>query len=557
MVLGPAHAALGTQAMKTIIHELFIDPPLAIARLGGSSIPQDAYSWIPPPAPRSGESTAIVPDWSLGVQQDGTVEPYLPLQLTFRDGALIRPVCPFFEIWARIGSANSSRKNWTEVPLTPALLAQAGATVADLSLKIDAKNFKAARRTGNANLRYGTFPPVMVRGDMHLPVALLASSPNGVSQPMIPVDHPIPLGFVQMLKSRAPLPASDARAALVDVERLRFRFTPAQGLVYGVPAAAKSSETPRGSHATPVEKTRAFLNPNAGWAGATDVGLVEPDDTFDGADVHADTSLGVIDDTCEVRFELQLTPAAGAPVAASAHAFVGPPDFAPDRRPFLSLADELNDRGAGSEARTHSMSEAQRDAWIQDLFERVFETTTLFNVDFYRSIGAAQLSGKDRAAHPVKDDHLPNPSRAMGGRDMLRKKKKDEQPIVAPNRDVPLPLSQRAVSRHRELSDLSGLREFIEAHRGRIKELVRRPFDIHKGENTDVSTMRMPPFMRNSNAEPLTLSGWQYDLLMGWVDEQESRPLGQKPKPTKFAQRAKARRDDVLARARRVAADKP
>jgi hypothetical protein len=544
--------------MKNIIHELFIDPPLAIARLGGSSIPQDAYSWIPAPAPRSGESTSIVPDWSLGIQHDGTVEPYLPPHLSFRDGALIRPVCPFFEIWARIGSPGSSRKNWSDVPLTPKLLAQAGATVADLALTIDAKNFKAARRTGNVNLRYGTFPPARVSGDVHTPVPLWASSPNGVAQPMIPVEQPIALGFVQMLKSRAPLPASDARASLVDVERLRFRFTPAQGLVYGVPAAAKSSETPRGSHAIPVDKSRAFLNPFAGWAGATDVGLVEPDDTFDGADVHADTSLGVIDDTCEVRFELQLALAGGAAaLTASAHAFVGPPDFAPDRRPFLSLADELNDRGSGSAARTHSMSETERDAWIQDLFERVFETTTLFNVDFYRSNGAAQLSGKDRAAHPVKGDHLPFPSRAMGGRDMLRKKKKDEQPIAAPNRDVPLPLSQRAVSRHRELSDLSGLREFIEAHRGRIKELVRRPFDIHPGENTDVSTMRMPPFMRNSNAEPLTLSAWQYDLLMSWVDEQESRPLSQKPKPTKFAQRAKARREDVLARAQRIAAHKP
>ena len=543
--------------MKTIIHELFIDPPLAIARLGGSSIPQDAYSWIPPPAPRSDESTSIVPDWSLSVQQDGTVEPYLPTQLTFRDGALIRPVCPFFEIWARIGSPGSSRKTWTERPLTPALLAQAGASVADLSLKIDAKNFKVARRTGNVNLRYGTFPPVVVRADVHLPVALWASSPNGVSQPMIPTDRPIPLGFVQILRSRAPLPPSDVRAAAVDVERLRFRLTPAQGLVYGVPAAAKASQTPRGSHAIPVEKTRAFLNPFAGWSGATDVGLVEPDDTYDGADVGTDTSLGVIDDTCEVRFELHLTPSDGTPLTASAHAFVGPPDFAPDRRPFLSLADELNDRGGGSEARTNDMSEAERDTWIQDLFERVFETTTLFNVDYYRSIGAAQLSGKDRAAHPVKFDHVPDPSRALGGRDMLRKKRKDEQPIEAPNRDVPLPLSQRAVSRHRELSDLSGLREFIEAHRGRIKELVRRPFDIHPGENTDVSTMRMPPFMRNSNAEPLTLSAWQYDLLMSWVDEQESRPAGQKPKPTIFAQRAKARRDEVLARAQRVAAGKP
>ena len=542
--------------MKTMIRELFIDPPLAIARLGGSSIPQDAYRWIPAPAPRSGESTSIAPDWSLAVQLDGTVEPFLPPHLTFRDGPLIRPVCPFFEIWARIGSPGSSRKDWTEVPLTPALLAQTGATVADLSLKIDAKNFKAARRTGNANLKYGTFPPVSVRGDVHIPVALLATSPNGVSQPMIPVDQPIPFGFVQMLKSRARLDPSDARATLVDVERLRFRFTPAHGLVYGVPAAAEPSETPRGSHAIPVDKSRAFLNPLAGWAGASANDLVEPSDTYDGADVGADTSLGVIDDTCEVRFELKLSPNHGPSLTASAHAFVGPPDFAPDRRPLLSLADELNDRGSGSEARSHGMSDAAKDEWIQDLFERVFETTTLFNVDFYRSNGAARLIGKDLAKHRMKDDHLPFPSRAMGGRDALRKKKKDEQPIEAPNRDVPLPLSQRAVSRHRELSDLSGLREFIEAHPGRIKTLVRRPFDIQPGENTDVSTMRMPPFMRNSNAEPLTLSDWQYSLLMSWVDEQEARPKSRKPKPTQFTAAAKARRDQVLARARRVG-DKP
>ena len=28
--------------------------------------------------------------------------------------------------------------------------------------------------------------------------------------------------------------------------------------------------------------------------------------------------------------------------------------------------------------------------------------------------------------------------------------------------------------------------------------------------------MQMPPFMRNSNAEPLTLTEWQYDLVMEW-----------------------------------------
>lgn len=36
--------------------------------------------------------------------------------------------------------------------------------------------------------------------------------------------------------------------------------------------------------------------------------------------------------------------------------------------------------------------------------------------------------------------------------------------------------------------------------------------------------MRMPPFMRNSNAGPLTLAAWQYDLLMDWVKAVETQP---------------------------------
>ena len=72
--------------------------------------------------------------------------------------------------------------------------------------------------------------------------------------------------------------------------------------------------------------------------------IVIPPDTFDGAETGDEgRSFGVVDDTCEARIEVRLA-LGGRSVAASANVFVGPPDFAPDRRPFLSVADELNDR---------------------------------------------------------------------------------------------------------------------------------------------------------------------------------------------------------------------
>jgi hypothetical protein len=38
----------------------------------------------------------------------------------------------------------------------------------------------------------------------------------------------------------------------------------------------------------------------------------------------------------------------------------------------------------------------------------------------------------------------------------------------------------------------------------------------------------MPPFMRQSNAQPLTLANWQYELLMRWADHavERARMLG-------------------------------
>jgi hypothetical protein len=558
--------------MAETIQRIFVDPPIAVARLGGSTTPQNAYKWVESANPRSNADTTIEPDWSLVVQSDGTVEPVLSPSLAFRDGPLIRPVCPFFELWASVGEPGSALATWTEVPVTPDLLAKYGITLSSLVITVDAKNFKVSRRMQNPDLQYGTFPPVEIRGDSHAPVRLLAVSPPGIpaARRLIPANTNIPLGSVQVLKSR-PQPAPDPNnewTRLVDgipavsVEVIRFRFTPGRGEFYGPPNAAQPQPLRADVAFAPVEPSRAFLNPNAGWEGFNaDVAstLDAPADTYDGADVGRERSLGVVDDTCELRIEISLP--MPAPVnqvlTASASVFVAPPDFAPDRRPFLSLADELNDRAADGASRTKSMSDNDRDAWVEDLFQRIYETLSLLNLDLWRRGKAITLRGSRLTATAIPSDRTSEPSKAMGGRDALRNQ---SFPFPGVDQDIKLPLTDYAHMRHRALSDLDFLRNFVSQNPGRLATLVRRSFEAERGEVSDgigTTTMRMPPFMRNSNAGPLTLAAWQYDLLMAWVNEVENTPRVPLATTGQLSEAATRRRTQVLTRINRAQQGSP
>jgi hypothetical protein len=533
--------------MADAIQSIFIEPPIAIARLGGSTVPQAAYLWVESPDPRSDGETTIIPAWSLDVLPDGSVLPTLPLDVQFRDGALIRPVCPFFELRALVGAPGSAPNTWREMPVTPALLSQHGASPSNLTLRIDAHNLKAARRTGNPALGFGTAPPLEIAGDDHGSHVLLGISP-GPNPRMIPSGRSIPLGSVQMMRSKPNQPNA-AWNGIVDTELIRWRFTPGRGRCFGPPQALRTSPPA-------VEPSNAFLNANAGWFRAPASDFVVPGDTYDGAEAPGSRSLGVVDDTCEARMEISLTlPGASAPLVAFANVFAGPPDFGPDRRPFMSLADELNDRAADAAARSAAMTPAERDAWVEDLFERVYETVSLLNVDYYRaspsSGRAIRLTGNRLAAQLI-NDHVPQPTRAMGGRDALRN---PLYTVEAPSNNELLPLSKHARRQHRAISDMQSLRVFIGLNPGRIERLVRAPFEVERAEDSDSSTMRMPPFMRQSNAEPLTLSSWQYELLMQWVASANIQPTpavalsapGPAPRGG-VAAAASARRAAVLAR---------
>jgi len=223
----------------------------------------------------------------------------------------------------------------------------------------------------------------------------------------------------------------------------------------------------------------------------------------------------------------------------------------------------LNDRRGGAAARNAAMSAAERDAWVQDLFQRAYETVSLFNADHWRDVHAWRLSGARLRAQPIPDDAVPQPTRALGGRDALRA---PLTPIQAAGPE-PLPITRHAQERHREVSSLDGLRDLVRAQPERLRQLIRAAFEVEPGEgpnnqSAEATSMRMPPFMRHSNAFPLTLSAWQYELLMAWADATAAQPgpIGGVPVP--FAEgpaatplraltpAADARRSAVLARNR-------
>jgi len=191
---------------------------------------------------------------------------------------------------------------------------------------------------------------------------------------------------------------------------------------------------------------------------------------------------------------------------------------------------------------------------VEDLFERAYETVSLLNVDHWRrERGLQRMTGSRLAPAPIAGDHVTPANQAMGSRDILRN---STLQVPASSDDLPLPLSAHARERHRAMAAVERLRVLLASNPERLKQLVRGPFEVERGEDGDASTMRMPPFMRQSNANPLTLAAWQYELLMTWANQQEAPvPVVTAAAPAvrlpPLSRRAAARQREVLARVNR------
>jgi hypothetical protein len=453
-----------------MIRKLWLYPPLAFARLGPSATPCPSFLWGPNDVRTRGTGkTTIQPALTLHVADDGALTASLPTEVAFKDAAGFRPVCPFFELHGEwIGNGQT-----TAGPITSRVLGDFGLAPRDLVWRIEVANLKAFHYTLALDDRVEA--RVELRGDVTSRQPLRGTSPGNALQPLVPASESVPLGSVQLTRPTEQFPG------------FRLRFTPAAGRVYG------PTDLPQRSNVFVLPADRLILNPTAPWCRfrISDDVRTNPGGLF--ASDDSGVSLGLVDDVCDgvVRCSLPGFPPAVARVV------VGPTNFAPDRRPLVSLADGLADRVRRVDVREPSYVEdlGATTLEVQDLMERILETMELMNVDFQNE--RARRENRSIA----RDAGLPEEvaaDRAFPGWEPLSHR--------------PLPLTESGRQRHRRFVSLEVFEDILRERPELIKLMIREPMTGERYYD------RLMPFgMRGSDRYPMHLTRRQYDLLVAWV----------------------------------------
>jgi hypothetical protein len=320
----------------------------------------------------------------------------------------------------------------------------------------------------------------------------------------------------------------------IDLSVVRVRFTPAAGEVYGPPTTSFAQAPGTLRPHMIVKPENRILNPQAAWtqynADYSVYRSPEPSDTYDGADIDDSRSWGVVDDTCDVVVQADLV-VDGIRFQAQARVVAGPPDFAPDRRPFVSLADDLADRDPPHFPDEETFAAAQRR--VNDLFQRALEVASLFNVDANRA-RAIRTNG----ANPPQVSGLPRTDAAM----MTAEDTPYADLSTTAASSVPharLPLTDLVARAHGQLADFDTMVDKLREEADRVRYMIRPPYGrFNELADTPGETpaknhrdprnardplydMRMPPFMRDSDASALSISHRQYDEVMALLDRLE------------------------------------
>jgi hypothetical protein len=541
--------------MRTLL-EIFVLPPMAVARLGGSDSPLESYRWTEDTSDHGSSKTILEPAVTLNVNDDGSVEAMLPASIHFKDAhGSVRPVAPFFELWALLQDSATGEQE--EVAVTLALLRELGASEHDIRYTVTAANRKAARRTDDAAC--GFIARVEIAAGDYTSHELLAISPHTSGQePLVYPDKPIPLGRIQVLRPVEGTCQVSPTEPLVDYSVLRLRYTPPKGIVYGPPNAtfAPASPVEPGIYDAAVSEygriheivapENRYLNPNTPWSTYIMMtGLYEdqtPQDGYDGANVGNSQAWGVVDDTNDAIIEVELA-LGGRRFSAMARVFTGPPDFAPDRRPICSIADDLADRDLPvPEVSARTMTETKDE--VLDLFRRAFETSSLLNLDASRARALDENAVRQRLAKVTGP--MSPPKTGPESMTELDKPYADKMPalnipqepsIYAPSvaHDT-LPFSQVVPFVHEQMNEETVLMDFLRRRSDRVRTMVRPPFGLwsqlapEPGPDANpafrdprvlrdcMHDMRMPPYMRDANLYPLSLTHRQYDTLMKFLD---------------------------------------
>jgi hypothetical protein len=350
----------------TDIKEIRLLPPLAIGRFGGSPEPMDNYDAIvgdPADYRRLVPAETLVVDLNSGE----VVHSQVPAALRFRDGAgLIRPVCPFLEVWARY------EDNGDLLPLTLIELGELGLSPAALSWTVSVANLKMLRRTGDPGDRVSA----EVSG-----VTDHARRPLDARAVSFKTDRTVRLGWAHYIKPTAAFP------------QVRFRFTPGIGQVFGarpdgvITAQNDVYDGTRGTWDTYTDDA-----PPANPADPRARFSTMPSFIY-GQNRATGENLGYFDDSCDGIVTVTLARAGGPSLTTFARISAGPPDFAPDSFPVRTMGDELEQLALGPAVDAVTAEE------VTDIVRRAQETLRLMDPAHENARYAGNVFSSTEAAY--------------------------------------------------------------------------------------------------------------------------------------------------------------
>lgn len=350
------------------------------------------------------------------------------------------------------------------VPLTEAVLNDAGYQLSDVKWSVVLGNNKIFRRTNDSSDRI--FALLQIQNDFS-PKEIQGSCPNFIS------GKNLPLGTAQFIRPSPEFPG------------IRLRYTPGPGKVYG--ASRNSIKADDGQPATPdpniTSDAQLLYNPGKSWVGYSESADFNPKYTMpaqifagyagkDGSQI----SWGYIDDECDGVVLLDISPASGpiAALQATAHICAGPPAFAPDILPVRAISDELEQLILGTDREDEvSIEEAE------DIVRRAFESIALMNTNV---MNGNPINGRWNVASTMARQDTNDFGRLY-------------EPIMASSIVDNLALQ----SLHERV--FNGLSTGMAAW---FADALRRPDKI--GDLSDKERRKMPGLMRGADGRGLTLT---------------------------------------------------
>lgn len=208
----------------------------------------------------------------------------------------------------------------------------------------------------------------------------------------------------------------------------------------------------------------------------------------------------MVDDICDGVITCRIGGGSNRAAALVAHAriTVAPPDYAPDRRHLVSLADGLKDRTGRAEVfdQSYYLDDELCDAEVRELMQRIYETAALNNVDVFNN--RVNIQENPATAIQLGIPFQPSQFDAFPAPPALDKR--------------PLPLTDTALEYHRRFQALQVFLDIIRKQPTLLREHVRDPLTRELFFDN-----KMPAVMRGPSGDPLTLTRRQYEFLMRWA----------------------------------------